>query len=207
MHFNLAYLITVLFAISVYTAPVTVPSSCVDLDIRDESSFGCGHGHLTVRAWTASDLTQTQLNRKKHWNTVLPGSMIGQISDIYVEIKSHPGPAYNQPSLNLEGYPNIQNRISIAIHEHLSPHSTHCHILYKNRFDEKPNDPNPSALVVAYGQKGQPLKTVWIDEDGVPTFVQEKAQTQASSFFFLFHSRSHNFCSEKGSDSDSVICF
>ncbi|KAJ3722694.1 hypothetical protein DFJ43DRAFT_1042092 [Lentinula guzmanii] len=49
MHFNLAYLITVLFAISVYTAPVTVPSSCVDLDIRDESSFGCGHGHLTIQ--------------------------------------------------------------------------------------------------------------------------------------------------------------
>ncbi|KAJ3993841.1 hypothetical protein F5050DRAFT_1778989, partial [Lentinula boryana] len=178
MHFDLAYLITVLFAISVYTAPVTVPGSCVDLDIRDESSFGCGHGHLTVRARTAS---QNQLNRKKYWNTVLPSGKIGQIPDIYVKIISHPGLAYVPPSFDLKGYPNIQERVGKAIYEHISPHNTHLgRILYKNTFfNQKTNYPNPSALVVAFGQEGQPMKMILINEDGVPTFVSEKAQTQA----------------------------
>ncbi|KAJ3784354.1 hypothetical protein GGU10DRAFT_30458 [Lentinula aff. detonsa] len=178
MHFNLAYLITVLFAISVYTAPVTNPSSCVDLDIRDESSFGCGHGHLTVRPRTANGPSQAQLdmlnrlNRMRHWNTITLG--------IYVTFMSDSGTAYEPPSSNLEGYPNIQKRISTAIYEHMSPSQTHRPILYLNRF--KSNDPNPSAILVAFRLEG---KTLWslisIDKDGVPTVV---AQTQASSLSF-----------------------
>ncbi|KAJ3981235.1 hypothetical protein F5890DRAFT_1536787 [Lentinula detonsa] len=56
MHFNLAYLITVLFAISVYTAPVTVSLLRV-IDTRDCANLKLSRfpaAVLTVRAWTAN---------------------------------------------------------------------------------------------------------------------------------------------------------